>query len=68
VSLHRPGSDLHQNQKPFHRDPPLSRGPSAIMWPPLHVGSSSATWSLRRPPELEATKRHPVGHLELQHP
>jgi hypothetical protein len=29
--------------------------------PPLHVGCPSATWSLRRPPELEATKRHPVS-------
>ena len=25
-------------------------------------------WSLRRPPKLEATKRHPVGHLHLIYP
>jgi hypothetical protein len=46
--------------------------PSAIMassarrqlWPPLHVGFSSARWLLSKPPELlEATKRHSIGHL-----
>jgi hypothetical protein len=37
----------------------LAPGGQSQLLPPLHVGFSSATRSLRRPPELEATKRHP---------
>jgi hypothetical protein len=46
----------------FGRDAPALGGQRQIL-PPLHGGCSSATWSLRRSPKLEATKRHPVGHL-----
>jgi hypothetical protein len=44
---------------------PTSPGGQRQILPPLHVGFSSAIWSLRRPQKLEATKRHrhPVGHL-----
>jgi hypothetical protein len=65
VLLHRPASHLHQNQKPFHRKD-LAPGGHPKLWPPLHVGFLSARWLLCRShqtPKLEATKRHPVGHL-----
>jgi hypothetical protein len=67
VLLHQPASHIPQGRKPFPcKD--LAPGGHRRLWPPLHVGCSSATWSLRRPPKLEATKRHPVGHLQLRFP
>jgi hypothetical protein len=62
VPLHRPGSDLDQHRNPRDRKDSAPGGQRRL-WSLLHVGFSSATWSLRRPPKLEATKRHPVGHL-----
>jgi hypothetical protein len=50
--LHQPASHLIQNRKPFNCKGPAPGGQQRL-WPPLHVGCSSATWSLRRPPKLD---------------
>jgi hypothetical protein len=62
VLLHRPPSHLIQNRKPVNRKD-LARCGKHRLWPLLHVGLSSARWLRSKPPELEATTRHPVGHL-----
>jgi hypothetical protein len=67
VLLHQPAIHLGQNIKMFGHDDPALCGHWQL-WPLLHVGLASARRLLSKPPKLEATKRHPVGHLKLQHP
>jgi hypothetical protein len=57
---------LPQNEKPFARKD-LAPGGQRQLLPLLHAGFASARRLLSKPPKLEATKRHPVGHLKLQH-
>jgi hypothetical protein len=65
--LHQPANPLHQNAKPFPRKDPAPGGHPQL-WPLLHVGLASARRLLSKPPKLEATKQHSVGHPRLQHP
>jgi hypothetical protein len=68
VLLHRPGSD-HSNESPIFASQSLAPGGHRRLLPLLHIGLSSASWWFRsKPPKLEATKRHSVGHPQLRSP
>jgi hypothetical protein len=64
---HQPGSDL-SNESHITDSQGLAPGGHRRLLPLLHVGLSSARWLRSKPPELEATKRHPAGHPQLRSP